>query len=63
MLMPDRWIRVASMVSSSKYPKDKGPPREYFFNILNTLYPDYLQQIMAHASKQRMSAEGEDNKK
>ena len=23
MLMPDRWIRVASMVSSSKYLKDK----------------------------------------
>lgn len=45
------------------FPKDKGPPREYFFNILNTLYPEYLQQIMAHASKQRMSAEGEDNKK
>ena len=45
------------------FPKDKGPPREYFFNILNTLYPDYLAQIMAHASKQRMSAEGEDNKK
>ena len=26
----------------SKYPKDKGPPRDYFFNILNTLYPEYL---------------------
>ena len=24
------------------FPKGKGPPREYFFNILNTLYPDYL---------------------
>ena len=47
----------------SSYPKDKGPPREYFFNILNTLYPDYLSQIMQHASKQRMSAEGVDNKK
>ena len=22
--------------------KGKGPPREYFFNILNTLYPEYL---------------------
>ena len=27
---------------ADQYPKDKGPPREYFFNILNTLYPDYL---------------------
>ena len=24
------------------YPKDKGPPREYFFNILNTLHHEYL---------------------
>ena len=46
----------------SKYPKDKGPPREYFFNILNTVHPEYLQQIVAHASKQRMTAEGDDNK-
>ena len=45
-----------------KYPKDKGPPREYFFNILNTLYPDYLSQVMSHANKQRMSTEGEDVK-
>ena len=26
-----------------KYPKGKGPPRDYFFNVLNTLHPDYLQ--------------------
>ena len=25
-----------------KYPKDKGPPREYFFNVLNTLHPEFL---------------------
>ena len=42
-----------------KLPKGKGPPREYFFNILNTLHPKYLQQMMAHANKQRMTAEGE----
>ena len=42
----------------SKYPKDKGPPREYFFNILNTLHPEYLQQLMAHANQERMSAGG-----
>ena len=34
-----------------KFPKDKGPPRDYFFNILNTLHPEYLAQIMAHADK------------
>ena len=25
-----------------KYPKGKNPPREYFFNVLNTLQPDYF---------------------
>ena len=25
-----------------KYPDGKGPAREYFFNMLNTIYPDYL---------------------
>ena len=24
------------------YPNDKGPPREYFFNVLNTVHPEYL---------------------
>ena len=42
----------------SVYPKNKGPPREYFFNILNTLYPEYLQQIISHAIEQRMGADG-----
>ena len=42
-----------------KYPVGKAPPRDYFFNILNTLHPEYLQQIMNHANEQRMSAEGE----
>ena len=37
-----------------KYPAGKGPPREYFFAILNTLYPEYLQRVMAHANEQRM---------
>ena len=36
---------------ADQYPKDKGPPREYFFNILNTLYPEYLQKVMAHANE------------
>ena len=42
----------------SVYPKDKGPPRDYFFNIMNTKMPDYLQQILDHANKQRMAADG-----
>ena len=42
-----------------KYPAGKAPPREYFFNLLNTIHPEYLKQIMSHASKQRMTTEGE----
>ena len=41
------------------FPKDKGPPREYFFNVLHTLYPDFLQRVLDHAHKQRMTSEGE----
>ena len=26
-----------------KYPVGKGPPRQYFFDILSTLHPEYLQ--------------------
>ena len=33
------------------YPAGKGPPRDYFFNVLNTIHPDYLAQVMAHANK------------
>ena len=25
-----------------KYPVGRGPPRQYFFDILNTLHPEYL---------------------
>ena len=39
-----------------QFPKGKGPPREYFFNILNTLHPDYLNQVMSHAAKERMTS-------
>ena len=34
-----------------KYAKGKGPNREYFFNLLATLEPDYLWKIMEHANK------------
>ena len=41
------------------YPKGKGPLREYFFNVLNTIYPEYLAKILAHAAEQRFAADGE----
>ena len=46
-----------------EYTGGRGPNREYFYNILNTIYPEYLHKIMTHASKQRFTAEGEDAKK
>ena len=45
------------------YAEEKGPCWEYFFNILNTVYPEYLSKIMAHAAKMRFTAEGEDAKR
>ena len=42
-----------------EYPIGKGPPREYFFNILHTLYPEFLQKLLNHAHEQRMTAGGE----
>ena len=42
----------------SVYPKNKGPPREYFFNLLNTLKPEYLAQVLEHANSVRMAAGG-----
>lgn len=44
------------------YANMRGPCREYFFNILNTVYPTYLSHIMAHAAKERFSVEGKDGK-
>ena len=43
----------------SVYAQDKGPPRDYFFNIMNTIHPEYLQKIMVHANEERMTAAGQ----
>jgi hypothetical protein len=41
------------------YPAGKGPPREYFFNVLHTIHPEYLGQVLVHANKQRMTMKEE----
>ena len=41
-----------------QYAVGKGPGREYFFNVLNTVQPNFLKQMVDHTNKQRMSAEG-----
>ena len=58
------WPQVQGDEDVSKYFPDqfavgKGPGRDYFFNVLNTVQPDFLNQIISHANKQRMSADGE----
>ena len=34
-----------------KYPQDKWPNRKYMFDTLNSVYPEYLENIMLHATK------------
>ena len=41
------------------FPEDKVPNHDFFMNILNTIYPDYMKSIMAHASKERYAVDGE----
>lgn len=43
----------------SKLPKGRVPDREYFFNILNTFQPLYVDQIIKHANAQRNSVASE----
>ena len=55
------WPQFRTDATFRKYFPDnfadgKGPARQYFFNVLNTLYPDYLKQIMAHANEMRWTA-------
>ena len=38
-----------------KLPKGRLPEREYFFNIMNTLIPDYVNRLIKHATEQRNS--------
>ena len=40
-------------------PKGRVPDREYFFNILNTFQPQYVDQIIRHANDQRNSISNE----
>ena len=46
-----------------EYAEERGPSRKYFFDILNSIYPDYLSQIMNHASKQRFTVDGDEAQK
>ena len=50
------WPQMAEDPEVAKYfPNDfaagKGPGRDYFFNVVNTIMPDFLKQMMDHANK------------
>ena len=40
-------------------PKGRSIDRTYFFNVLNTVYPEYTQSIIKYAEEQRHSAKAE----
>ena len=45
------------------YPKNRFPDRNYFYTVLNTLYPEYVAELIAHSQMQRYSSTGQDNDK
>ncbi len=47
------------MYFPNKLPKGRVPDREYFFNVLNTFQPVYVDQIIRHANDQRNSVSNE----
>ena len=43
------------------FPKEKGPTREYFFTVLNTVHPDYVRGLVEHANKMRYQSNQAEN--
>ena len=43
------------------YPQEKGPTRDYFFTVLNTLRPEYLAKLIKHAHQVRYASDQPDN--
>ena len=40
----------------SSLPKGRLPDRDYLFNVVNTVYPDYMQALIRQASDNRFDA-------
>ena len=40
----------------TKFPKGRVPDREYFWNIMNTLMPEYTASLIKHANEERNAA-------
>ena len=43
-------------------PKNRNVSREYFWNILHTIHPVYVQRLISHAQQQRFGGGAEDQK-
>ena len=43
------------------YPKNRFPDRTYFYTVLNTVHPDYVTNLIAHANKSRFAPKAEQN--
>ncbi len=43
----------------SKLPKGRVPDRDYFWNVMHTLMPEYTQALMTHANQQRTTSANE----
>ena len=43
--------------------KSKPLDRQFFFNILNSVYPKFVKELVEHASKQRHQPEQDETKK
>ena len=48
--LPDNWWKKSKL------------DREWFFNVVSSLYPGYLEQLIAHSQKQRQRATEEEEK-
>ena len=57
------WPEVAndediSLYFDDDFPEGKYPARDYFFNVLNTIHPEFLRQVIDHANNMRHGAAG-----
>ena len=55
--------KVLARYFPDNFADSKGPSRKYFFDVLNTVYPDYLEKIMAHANEMRWTSAAPDKQK
>ena len=53
---------AARMYLPDEYFKKKKADRSYLFNILNSVHPGFLNQVIAHANMQRVNVNNDEEK-